>query len=281
MPARIAAVRAFASDRPGKACPATDPAGRAPTFLVGFPRSGTTLAEQILASHGAFATSDEAPLVDRVLRRLDPAGDDATRGLGALTPQQIAGLRDAYWQEAGARFPALEAGKRLVDKQPWNLVELPFIARLFPAARVIVMLRDPRDACLSAFMQYFRLNPGTLHLLTLDDTVALYEVMMGLWADWRDNPPLASIELRYEDLVDDFDGSVGRLLEFLGVPWTDAVRDYRKTAGARFVRTPSRDAVTGPVSRDAVGRWRNYAAELAPLLPRLEPFVRLFGYDRS
>ncbi len=281
LPSRIAAMHALPRNRlAGAAKPQKQGStGREPVFVVGFPRSGTTLIEQIIASHGDFATSDEAPLIDHVLRALDPTGDDTACGLGPLGDNDLTELRAAYWREAESRLPGLTTGKRLVDKQPWNLIELPFIARLFPTARVIVMLRDPRDACLSAFMQYFTPNPATLHFLSMEDTVATYESMMDLWAAWRDRPPLDAIEVRYEDLVGDFDAAAGRFLGFLGVAWNDSVRDFGKTARTRVIRTPSRDAVTNAISRGAIGRWRNYEAEMAPHLPRLDRFVRLFGYD--
>ncbi|MEK9660492.1 MAG: sulfotransferase [Alphaproteobacteria bacterium] len=277
IPGRIAAVR----DAGFAAAPAAENSDSrpSPVFLVGFPRSGTTLAEQILGAHGAFATSDEAPLIDRTLRQLDANGSDPARGLGPLTQAELAGLRRTYWQQAELTVPDLVDGRLLLDKLPWNLIELPFIARLFPDARVIVALRDPRDACLSAFMQYFRLNPATIHLLTLDDTVAIYEAIMGLWAGWRTACPLAAHELRYEALVDDFDTTVGDLLAFLDQPWRDAVRTFPERASGRIVSTPSRDAVTAPVNRSAVGRWRSYEPELVPYLDRLEVYTALFGYE--
>ena len=275
-PARIAAMRALGDAAFPSVAASTSAARPAPLFIVGFPRSGTTLIEQILATHGAFVTSDEAPLIGRLARQFDNGNPAA---LSRLTERKLSEMRDTYWRSAEALFPAIANGKRFVDKQPWNLVELPLIARLFPDARILVMLRDPRDVCLSAFMQYFALDPATIQLLTLEDTAATYAGAMDLWLAWRDRPPLRCMELRYEDLVRDVDAKARAVATFLDAPWDDAILSHGAMARRRAISTPSRDAVSSAVTHRAVGRWRNYADELEPILPTLAPYVAQFGYD--
>ena len=254
----------------------------APHFIVGFPRSGTTLVEAILASHPAFVTSNEAPMISRLIRGFE---QDYPHSLQALSDTQLAALRTTYWREAEAALLGLTsdlaAGRRLIDKQPWNLVEIPFIARLFPGARVTTILRDPRDVCLSCFQQYFTLNTGNVHFLTLSDTAEMYAQTMGLWQQLRGDPALNSLEVRYEDVVDDFETTVTALLAFLDAPWDDAVRDFPKTAAGRVITTPSRDAVTHDVYASSVGRWQRYEGQMSEILPRLEPFVAAFGYGEA
>ncbi|MEZ5667169.1 MAG: sulfotransferase [Alphaproteobacteria bacterium] len=247
-----------------------------PVFVVGFPRSGTTLVEQVLAAQGGFVTSDEAPLIGRLARSL---GEGYPASLADLGADAAARLRADYWQQAESRFPTLARGLRLVDKQPWNLIELPLVARLFPAAPVLLMVRDPRDACLSAFMQYFAPDPATVHLLTLADAAATYAAMADLWQRLAPDLPTPTLVLRYEDLVADFEATARRLLRFVGADWNAGVGDFAARAAARPISTPSRDAVSAPVSARAVGRWRNYAREIAPVLPMLAPYVRRYGYD--
>lgn len=272
LPDRIAAMAAVDPAPSGQA--ARD-AATAPHFVVGFPRSGTTLVEAILASHPAFVTSDEAPMVSRLIRGL---GQDYPRIVNALSETELADLRAAYWREAEAALPGLDAEKRLIDKQPWNLIDLPLIVRLFPGARIVTVLRDPRDVCLSCFQQYFALNTGNVHFLNLRDTAAIYAQTMGLWRTWRGASWLTAREVRYEDVVGDFAATVAGLLDFLGAPWDDAVRAFPESAAGRVIRTPSRDAVTQDVYATSVGRWRRYAAQMADVLPTLEPFVEIFGY---
>jgi len=156
-----------------------------PHFVVGFPRSGTTLVEAILASHPAFVTSNEAPLISRRIRGFDRDYPQVLQTLGA---PELAELRAAYWRDAEATLPGLTPDRRLIDKQPWNLVEIPFIARLFPGARIVTVLRDPRDVCLSCFQQYFALNAGNVHFLTLGGAAAIYAQTMGLWQTLRGDP---------------------------------------------------------------------------------------------
>ncbi len=264
----------------GPGAAADPPVDRAPVFVVGFPRSGTTLIEHLLASHGGFAVSDEEPIVSRVARSL--CLDDPSR-LAALTAAQLGAARDDYWAQARACRPEVGTGTPFVDKQPWNLIELPFIARLFPGAKVVAMIRDPRDACLSAFMQYFTLNPGTIHFTRLDRTAALYRRMMGLWQRMAGALPLDMRAVRYEDLVANPGAVLPGVLAFLnaapGVGGATQPLDQAAGAADRAISTPSRDAVSGRVTQRAVGRWRHYARQLGPVLSELAPFVAAFGYE--
>ncbi|MCZ6591139.1 MAG: sulfotransferase, partial [Alphaproteobacteria bacterium] len=138
-----------------------------------------------------------------------------------------------------------------------------------------------RDVCLSCFQQYFALNAGNVHFLALDRTAAIYAQTMGLWQALRSDPAIASLEVRYEDVVDDFEAAVTGLLEFLGAPWDDAVRNFPATAAGRVIRTPSRDAVTHEIYTSSVGRWKRYEDHLSDILPTLEPLVAAFGYGEK
>jgi hypothetical protein len=161
------------------------------------------------------------------------------------------------------------------------MVKTGAIPWIFPGSRVIAAIRDPRDACLSCFMQRFALNEAMIHFLTLESTATFYAQVMGLWLESRSKLSVPWIEYRYEDLVADFEGTAGRVLDFMGLSWDDEVTRYAKTARKREIRTPSHEAVTREINDRAVSRWRNYADQLAPILPVLEPFVREFGYEPS
>ena len=255
------------------AAPADD--GRDPVFFVGFPRSGTTLLEQMLDSHPNLATTGEALVLGQlplVLPSLLGRGGDFPRLLDGLRADEIASLR-RWYLESTAR-----GGKRVVDKLPLNVVELGLVRRLFPRAPVIVALRDPRDVVFSCFMQNFKINWAMGHCLTVEGTAKLYAAVMDLWLHYRADPGFGYLEYRYEDLVADAEGVVRRVIAYIGEPWDEAVLQYAKCAGERFVRTPSYADVSQPLYDRSIGRWRNYARDLAPVLPLLARFVEEFGY---
>jgi tetratricopeptide (TPR) repeat protein len=253
-----------------------------PAFLVGFPRSGTTLVEQVLASHpNLMATGEEQfvfSLVDSLLRG-GVGGRTYPASLEDLTEDDVRRLRAVYWQACRDTFGDRALRGRLLDKMPLNIVHLPLIRRLFPDSPIIVALRDPRDVCLSCFMQRFGLNFAMIHFTRIETTARLYAAVMGLWLHYKESMDLSMIEYRYEDLTADFQTTATRLLRFLGEDWDESVREYADTARDSLVATPSYRDVTKPISSRAVGRWRRYEADLAPVLDILSPFVHAFGYD--
>jgi tetratricopeptide (TPR) repeat protein len=254
-----------------------------PVFLVGFPRSGTTLLEQILGRHPQMIAVDEPPFVSKMLTAAQVlAGPSLSypKVLNLLNENQIRGLAIEYWDAVKERFDAKDlSGKTLLDKLPLNLNHLPLIRRVFPNAHVIVAVRDPRDCVLSFFFQQFRPNIAMIHSHTLDDSARLYEKVMGLWLHYRACLGLNWIESRYEDLVDDAATSVRRLFEFLGIGWDSSVLSIPEEQQGKVSSTPSYQMVIRPVYKSAVGRWRLYSKHLEGVMPRLQPFVDEFRYD--
>ena len=262
---------------------AADDAPAAPIMLVGFPRSGTTMTEQILASHPSVVATDEAPLVRSVrtlLAEMTGGTDDVPAMLATLDDVGMRRLRDQYWNEA-ARHVTLEPGQMLLDKYPLNIVELGLINALFPGARTIVVLRDPRDVCLSCFEQRFELNEAMANFLEWERTAAFYAEVMTLWRRQRDILGLRLVEVRYEDIVADFAGEARRLTTALELPWDDAILRFHERARERVISTPSYEAVTSPVNARAAGRWRRHPAPIARVAAPLAPFVEAFGYEAT
>jgi hypothetical protein len=253
--------------------------GRPPVFFVGFPRSGTTLVERALAAHPGIVTTEErSPLTPAVRHLIGPGGTAAA--LEAVEPTRVAEARALFCRQAETVVGPLE-DRLLVDKLALNLVDLGYANLLFPEARVLVALRDPRDVSLSCFLQHFQLNDSMIDFTSLEGTVATYVAVMDLWLAYRDSLTLAWREYRYEDLVEDFETVVGGLLAFLGLDWHDAVGRYREQAEQRAISTPSYRQVTREIYKESIGRWRSYREALAPLQPRLAPFVDAFGYPRD
>jgi len=255
---------------------------RPPIFLVGFPRSGTTLTEQVIASLKQIAPTDERPVISRMVSEFStvvgrPVSYPAS--LAELTAGELESLRKRYWELMKGALPDVDAKQRLLDKLPLNIIELGLLYRLFPDAQVVVVLRDPRDCCLSCFMQPFRPNQAMVHFHTLSNTARFYAAVMDLWRHYRAELDLSYIEVRYEDLVDQFEPTARRLVDFIGEPWSDAVLKYFEHARSRNVSTPSYAAVASPIYSRSVGRWRHYATQMEPVLEVLQPYIEEFGYE--
>ena len=238
----------------------------------------------MLDSHSNLVTTGETQILGR-LQLITPSllkrTGQSPQILDDLDATEVAALGRWYLDEV-ARHSGVETTKmRVVDKMPLNIVELGFVRRIFPSTPVIVALRDPRDVILSCFMQNFRVNQAMAHFLSIEGTARLYAAVMELWLHYRSDAGLNAIEYRYEDLVADTEGTARRVFEFLGEPWDESVLQYQSRASERFVSTPSYADVSAPIYDRSIGRWRNYARQLAPALPIVAPFVREFGYSEE
>ncbi len=248
-------------------------------FLIGFPRSGTTLLEQVLAAHPDVTAMEERTCLEDAAVAFFGANSDLDR-LAMLSESDLDYWRQAYWKrvdEAGCA-PATPV---FIDKMPLNAVFLPLIARLFPHARIILALRDPRDVALSCFRRRFAMNPGMYEFTTLETSAAYYAAVMRLMEIYRGKLALDLMESRHEDLVADFDHEAGRLCDFLGISWRPEMRGFAARAAAQTIDTPSGAQVARGLSHAGLQQWRRYAAELEPVLPVLAPFVRRFGYPEN
>lgn len=255
---------------------------RSPIFLVGFPRSGTTLTEQVICSLPQIVPTDERPVLSRLVGEFSTLFGrpvNYPEGLAKLTGGELGRLRNRYWALLQGMLGGFDTDRRVLDKLPLNIIELGLVYRLFPDARVIVVLRDPRDCCLSCFMQPFLPNQAMVNFLTLRNTVNFYAAVMDLWRHYRTELDLNYIEVRYEDLVEQFEPTARRLVDFVGEPWSDTVLKYFEHAQSRNVSTPSYAAVASPIYSRSVGRWRHYHAQMEPVLEVLQPYVAEFGYE--
>jgi tetratricopeptide (TPR) repeat protein len=246
-----------------------------PVFLVGFPRSGTTLLDQALSAHPEIEVLEEYEFLDEI--RHNWVDGDRLQHLSQMNPDELESSRQQYLDAVAARRQ--HPGRRLfVDKLPLNLVYLFLIHRLFPRARILFMLRDPRDACLSCFFQSFDLQGAMPYFLDLEETAAYYHAVMELAQQSLElvgNPVLVQ---KYEELVTDFEPSMRSILNFLEVEWHPEVMDYRQKALLRIIDTPSYQQVTQPLYRDAMGRWRNFSDQMEPVHQLLGQWVEQFDY---
>lgn len=245
---------------------------RTPAFLVGFPRSGTTLLDTFLMGHPDTHVFEEMPLIGAAQAVLGDIVDPLR------SPHQLAKARDAYFTEA-ARHTQPGFDGLIVDKFPMNMVAAPFIHALFPDAPIIFAQRHPCDCVLSAFMQGFALSESMACFLDIHDSAAFYDATMRVWTNCKEALPLRTHTIVYEELIVNPEASLRPLIHFLGLDWRDELLDHRATAVARGgIGTPSYNQVTQPLTRAAKGRWKRYEKQLEPVLPVLLPWAERLGY---
>jgi tetratricopeptide (TPR) repeat protein len=245
-------------------------------FLVGFVRSGTTLLEQVLASHPDVVALEE----QATLRAITPpyfADQNGLERLMTLNEQEAEGLREEYWTRVRS-FGVDPIGKVFVDKAPLSSLWLPALPKLFPNAKVLFAVRDPRDVVISSFRHRFLISALTWPFTNLDATAEFYAAVMSLVETYRDKLDLNFYQHKHEDLVRDFDAEVERICRFLGLDVNPAMREFAETAKRRNVRTPSADQVRRGLFSEGMGRWRGYGPAAHSILPILAPWVARFGY---
>ena len=238
-----------------------------PVFIVGMPRSGTSLVEQILASHPAVFGAGELPFIDRVASGLGQQGTTAYPDCLTSTPDDaFAGFAASYLKEA----LALAGEARIVtDKAPLNFRHLGLISRLFPGARIVHCRRSPLDNCLSCFFQNF--SSGQEYSFDLAELGRFYQDYRRMMTAWSEVLPLEVFDLAYEDLVADLEAVGRKLLAFCGLDWDPACARFFETK--RPVLTASRVQVRKPIYSSSVGKWRRYETQLDPLIAALGPFA--------
>jgi len=252
---------------------------QSPIFIVGFPRSGTTMLEQMLDAHPGLQAMDERAFLQDIVEHMSRYGCVYPYDLGKLSADQCEELRQVYWKLTSKIAPRNE-GQRLVDKNPLNMLRLPLINRLFPNAPIVLALRHPCDVILSNYMQHFRSNAFAVLCSSLDRLARGYVTAMDFWVHHADLLKPRIIKSRYEDLLDDFPGNVKRIGDFLGLDDSAPLARFDQHARDKgFISTPSYTQVIEPPNKKAVDRWRRYHKYFEPILPTLAPIMRHWGYD--
>lgn len=242
-------------------------------FLLGFPRSGTTLLDTMLMGHPDVQVLEEQP----PLRLVEEAAGGLA-GLAALTDADAKQFRERYYAEV-ERLAPHRPGALLVDKSPLHLLRLPLIRRLFPDAPVILALRHPCDVVLSCFITNFRLNNAMANFLTLETAAAFYAEAFAYWSKAASLLPGPVHPVAYEAMIAAPEETLRPLFEALGLGWQECVLAHRETARKRgVISTASYAQVTEPLYRRAIGRWERYQRHLAPVSEVLQPWVERFGY---
>lgn len=245
-------------------------------FLLGFPRSGTTLLEVVLDGHPHVTSIEEVEvLADGVLRFMrEPLDLERLARAGA---GDLQAARQAYWD--GVRRTGVQvAGKVFVDKHPLNTIKLPLIARLFPRAKILFAIRDPRDVVLGCFRRRFKMNPSMYEMLTLTGAADFYDAAMTLAGRVESECGLDWHPVRYESLVATFEPELRAVCAFIGLEWIPGLENFAARAQVRELATPSTAQLSQGLVATSVDHWRHYAAQLQPVMPVLAPWVARFGY---
>lgn len=247
-----------------------------PTFLIGFPRSGTTLLDTILRSHSKIDVIEEVPMVTKMLDSLE--NPNKISALEEIDNEGAKFLSGLYFDEC-SKHNDLSQNKILIDKLPLNILDVPLINQIFPRARFILALRHPLDCVLSCWMQNFQLNAAMANMVDLDRIVELYCTAMEIYNLSEKRYGLNCHRVRYEDLIIDFRGEVSNILTFLDLKWEERLRNYQRTALSRGqINTPSYSQVVKPIYDTASYRWKNYEQYLEPYKTRLGPWLKEYKY---
>ena len=250
--------QAFFAARSGWGDPRPDP-----IFILGLPRAGSTLLEQILASHSQVEGTQELANIQRMVLELQGPHSDL---LDPRYPGSLAGLAPADAARLGARFLEETAVYRtgrafFIDKMPNNFRHIGLIHLILPNARIIDARRDPMSCCFSNFKQLFA--QGQEFTYGIEDIARYYRTYLDLMEHWDRVLPGRVLRMQHEDVVDDLEASVRRLLDYCQLPFEPACLDFHKTR--RSVRTPSSEQVRQPIFRDGLELWRGFEPWLGPL----------------
>lgn len=245
---------------------------RDPAFIVGSPRSGTTLLDTLLTALPELQVFEEQPILATLMQEYPDLAAEA----------DVATIRAARrrYHEIAADLQGAANGRRVVDKMPLHMARMPVIIRLFPDAAIVLVERHPGDAVLSCFMANFTPNFAMQSYTDIDEAARTYAAIFANFERARELLPLSVHRVRYERMIADLESEMRPLLEFLGLPWREEVLDNQASAARRpTVRTASYAQIGQPLYKRAVGRWERYRPHLAPIMPIIEPWIAKLGYE--
>ena len=256
---------------------------RRQAVLTSFPRSGTTLLEQVLDSHPGLISSDEREVFGRdifpAMWRSPTTPIPTAAALDAVPQERLKVQRERYFSYVAAALNQPLGDRVHLDKNPPMTLLIPGMLRLIPETRLLIALRDPRDVVVSCFMQYLPLNTNSVCYLSLERTAARFVHDMQIWLHLRGLLRTPWLEVHYEDCVRHLETEARRALEFLDLPWDPGVLNYRDRLKEKAVSSPTYEAVSKPLYTSSIARWKNYEKHLEPCFEVLRPCIEAFGYN--
>ncbi len=249
-----------------------------PVFLIGFPRSGTTLLDTILRSHPDIDVLEEKPLINSVEQIIKSKFKYSLNELHKLSMDELDFLRNHYLEILENNCDNKSA-KILIDKFPFQTVCLPLINLLFPDSKIIFTHRNPYDTVLSCFQQSFEPNNAMANFRSIESASRIYDLTMSFWLDYKEKLKLKYVTSKYEDLIEDFDQHILKILNFLDVSWDENIKNYRNTAHERGkINTPSSSQVVQPLYKSSIGKWKNYENYFKDSDQYLKKWISYFKY---
>ena len=249
-----------------------------PVFLIGFPRSGTTLLDTILRSHPEIDVLEEKPLINSVEQIIKSKFKCSLNELHKLSEDDLDFLRNHYL-EILQNNSVKKSAQTLIDKFPFQTVCLPLINLLFPDSKIIFTHRNPYDSVLSCFQQAFEPNNAMANFRSIESASKIYDLTMSVWLDYKDKLKMNYITSKYEDLIEDFDNHILKILNFLDVSWDENIKNYRNTAHKRGkINTPSSSQVVQPIYKSSIDKWKNYEKHFKNSNQYLDKWISYFKY---
>jgi tetratricopeptide (TPR) repeat protein len=250
-----------------------------PIFLIGFPRSGTTLLDTILRSHPSINVIEEKPLVEKLISSISDEINGDLKKLKDLNQKQINIFQKQYFENLKKNTENEINSKIVIDKMPLNIIHIGEIIRIFPNAKFILSIRHPCDSVLSCFMQSFKLNSAMANFLDIESAAKMYDSVMKLLKIYLELFPVNLHTVKYEDVINDFDLTIKNTLNFLNLGWSDNVKKFYEISDKkRLISTPSYDQVNQPLYSESINRWTKYDNKISNILPILEPWIKKFNY---
>ena len=244
-------------------------------FLIGFPRSGTTLLDTILRRHKNIIVCEEKNMVSEMNKDLV-----SIKNLQNISNKKLQNLADKYFSELSKVIDIKKINKNIiVDKLPLNIVEARIINLVFPNAKFIFSLRHPLDCVLSSYIQQFKLNNAMINFLDLETTAEMYDKIMKIWKNYKEISTDNIHQIKYEDLINNQQSTLLKLMNFMGLKWDKKLLDsgaINKERGR--IRTPSYDQVIQPIYKSSVYRWKNYTNELSKITLKIDKWCKYFDY---
>ena len=248
-----------------------------PVFLVGFPRSGTTLLDTILRTHSKTFVLEEKPYISLIRDEFFKSNNNLISALENIKFNELKKIRQNYFANI-KKISNNNSSEIIIDKLPLNIIEIGFIKRIFPNSKFILMLRHPCDSVLSCFVTDFNINEAMVHFLNIDDAAKLYSRVFNLWNQFTKVLKIQFHIIKYEKVITHFDETINNLLNFLEINWEDNLRNFNKTAIERNrIKTPSYNQVINPLNTSSIGRWKNYD-KMKNIENKLGEWIEFFKY---
>lgn len=253
-------------------------------FIVGFPRSGTTLLQTILDSQEGVAVIDEKPIIHLLKEKVMADGLELSDCLARMEQSYLDELRGRYFEHASEYVDdsGWDNSRLLVDKNPLQMIDLPFILALFPSAKILLSMRHPLDAILSCYQQTFEANTQMAYFTDWVTCFTHYRSVFQSYRSYRELLEVNDYTVRYESLVGDFEAETDRLFNFLGLEVNKrALGEFSRRAEGTMINTPSSSQVRQGVYTDAAFRWEKYAQFIDPHIPIIQDQLEECGYSAA